>query len=137
MVQQTVCGILRNGERFLIGKRKSDNPNFGGYWELPGGKVDPTDNSPYDALIREFKEELDIQIKPIHKIRPVEKNDIHMECWVVDFESGKAKLMEHDEVKFIKFSEIKQYLFTPLSQSLIHITRDSYQLFFKSPQGVK
>ena len=30
-----------------------------------------------------------------------------------------------------KFSEIKNYLFTPLSQSLIHITRDSYQLMFK------
>lgn len=130
---QAVCGILRRNDRFLIGKRKSDNPILGGYWELPGGKIEPSDTSDYNALIREFQEELNIQIKPIHKIRPVEKNGIHMNCWIVDYCSGKARLMEHDEVKFIKFSEIKQYLFTPLSQSLIHITRDSYQLLFKSP----
>ena len=134
---QAVCGILRRNDRFLIGKRKSDNEILGGYWELPGGKIEPSDTSDYTALIREFQEELNIQIKPIHKIKSIEKNGIHMNCWIVDYYSGKAQLMEHDEVKFIKFSEIKNYLFTPLSQSLIHITRDSYQLFFKSPQGVK
>jgi len=128
---QAVCGILRRNDRFLIGKRKSDNQILGGYWELPGGKIEPSDTSDYTALIREFQEELNIQIKPIHKIRPVEKNGIYMNCWIVDYYSGKAQLMEHDEVKFIKFSEIKNYLFTPLSQSLIHITRDSYQLMFK------
>ena len=131
---KAVCGVLRNGEKFLIGKRKSDNPTLGGYWELPGGKIDPTDDSDYDALVREFQEELEIKVNPIHKIRPIEKNGIHMDCWIVDFESGKAKLNDHEEVKFIKFSEIKGYLFTPLSESLIHITRDSYQLFFKTPK---
>jgi 8-oxo-dGTP diphosphatase len=128
---QAVCGILRRNDRFLIGKRKSDNEILGGYWELPGGKIEPSDTSDYTALIREFQEELNIQIKPIHKIKSIEKNGIHMNCWIVDYYSGKAQLMEHDEVKFIKFSEIKNYLFTPLSQSLIHITRDSYQLMFK------
>lgn len=101
---------------------------------IAGWKIDPTDDSDYDALVREFQEELEIKVNPIHKIRPIEKNGIHMDCWIVDFESGKAKLNDHEEVKFINFSEIKGYLFTPLSESLIHITRDSYQLFFKTPK---
>ena len=38
-MQKVVCGLLRNEDRVLIGKRLDDNPNFGGYWEFPGGKV--------------------------------------------------------------------------------------------------
>lgn len=31
-------------------------------WELPGGRLDPTDASPVDALIREMQEELGVDV---------------------------------------------------------------------------
>jgi 8-oxo-dGTP pyrophosphatase MutT (NUDIX family) len=38
-------------------------PAYKDYWELPGGAVD-TDESPYDAAVRELKEELGLLVTP-------------------------------------------------------------------------
>ena len=54
-------GILmkENGD-VLLGQRPSGKP-YAGYWEFPGGKVEPGE-SISDALRREFVEELGIRI---------------------------------------------------------------------------
>jgi 8-oxo-dGTP diphosphatase len=38
-------------------------PTYKDHWELPGGAVDG-DESPYDAAVRELKEELDLVVSP-------------------------------------------------------------------------
>lgn len=38
-------------------------PTYKDYWELPGGAVD-ADESPYDAAVRELKEELGLSVTP-------------------------------------------------------------------------
>ena len=38
-------------------------PTYKDYWEIPGGCVD-SDESPYDAAVRELKEELGISVVP-------------------------------------------------------------------------
>ncbi len=54
-------GILMqpNGD-VLLGQRPAGKP-YAGYWEFPGGKVEPGE-SIVDALKREFVEELGVQI---------------------------------------------------------------------------
>ncbi|MGZ3184457.1 MAG: NUDIX domain-containing protein [Telluria sp.] len=54
-------GILMkpNGD-VLLGQRPAGKP-YAGYWEFPGGKVEP-DESILDALKREFVEELGVHI---------------------------------------------------------------------------
>ncbi len=54
-------GILMkpNGE-VLLAQRPSGKP-YAGYWEFPGGKVEP-EESVFDALRREFVEELGVEI---------------------------------------------------------------------------
>lgn len=53
-----VAGIVWNDDTFLAARRPEDAP-FGGYWEFPGGKIEP-DEKPEEALVREFQEEMDI-----------------------------------------------------------------------------
>ena len=48
-----------NGE-VLLGQRPEGKP-YAGYWEFPGGKVDPGETI-FEALKREFVEELGIHI---------------------------------------------------------------------------
>ena len=48
-----VCGTLLDSDKFLIGQRLEDNPSYGGFWELPGGKIDDGE-SPDDAIKREL-----------------------------------------------------------------------------------
>ena len=53
-----VAGIVWDGERYLAARRPANAP-FGGFWEFPGGKIEP-EETPEAALVREFQEELDI-----------------------------------------------------------------------------
>lgn len=56
-----VVGILMkpNGD-VLLGQRPAGKP-YAGYWEFPGGKVDPGETL-LEALKREFMEELGIEV---------------------------------------------------------------------------
>lgn len=55
---EVVAGILWRGRRFLAVKRPPGKPQAG-FWEFPGGKVEPGE-SREDALARELHEELGV-----------------------------------------------------------------------------
>jgi 8-oxo-dGTP diphosphatase len=62
-----VSGALVRHEcdpRWLIARRSAHEKAYPGCWEFPGGKVEPGE-SHREALIREWKEELDLDITPI------------------------------------------------------------------------
>ncbi|MEW6165616.1 MAG: Nudix family hydrolase [Pseudomonadota bacterium] len=52
--------ILRPDGGFLLGQRAADT-FYPGYWEFPGGKVEPGE-TPRQALVRELREELEIDV---------------------------------------------------------------------------
>ena len=57
-----VAGVVRRGERVLL-TRRPEASHLGGYWEFPGGKVEPGED-PRAALRRELREEcgLDVEV---------------------------------------------------------------------------
>jgi 8-oxo-dGTP diphosphatase len=55
------AAVIFDGDRVLITRRPADK-RHPGFWEFPGGKVDPGE-SPEEALHRELKEELDVEIE--------------------------------------------------------------------------
>lgn len=60
-------GLIQHGEdaggsaRYVVTRRPTDADHLAGQWELPGGKVDPGE-SPSEALVRELREELGVEI---------------------------------------------------------------------------
>ena len=61
-----VHGLMKTDEKFLLIKRteiEKGKPNvYPGYWDIPGGMVEEGE-LPVDALIRESKEEVNLDIK--------------------------------------------------------------------------
>lgn len=56
--------ITRPDGRFLLGQR-APGTFYAGYWEFPGGKVEPGESAA-DALARELNEELGIRVYGLH-----------------------------------------------------------------------
>jgi mutator protein MutT len=127
---KVVCGILIWNDKVLIGKRFDDNEHQPGKWEFPGGKVEEgeiIDN----ALIREFKEELDIDVYPFHRLRTLSEGNIEFTPMPVKLRGGKAKLLAHQEVKFVNKKEFFDMDLTPLTKKAGKILFDSYSVFLK------
>lgn len=59
---EVAVGILLRGDQFLLGTRPAGKP-YAGYWEFPGGKIEPGETVA-QALLREFDEELGVAIDP-------------------------------------------------------------------------
>lgn len=58
-------GILINPTGEVLMAQRPDGKPYAGYWEFPGGKVE-TGEEILAALVREFREELGIEINPTH-----------------------------------------------------------------------
>jgi 8-oxo-dGTP diphosphatase len=61
VVEVVAAVILRADGRFLLAQRPPGKV-YAGYWEFPGGKVEPGERAP-DALARELHEELGIEVE--------------------------------------------------------------------------
>ncbi|MDG3004413.1 (deoxy)nucleoside triphosphate pyrophosphohydrolase [Paludisphaera mucosa] len=53
-------GVIRRGDRFLI-RRRPPGTVYAGYWEFPGGKVEPGE-TPEQATVRECLEETGLAV---------------------------------------------------------------------------
>ena len=127
---KVVCGILIWNDKVLIGKRKLTNEHQPGKWEFPGGKMEEGETID-ETIIREFKEELDIEIYPFHEFRTLNDENIEFTPMVVRLEGGKAKLLEHEEIKFVDKKEFFKMDLTKLSKEAGRILFDSYFIFLK------
>jgi 8-oxo-dGTP diphosphatase len=59
IVEAAAAVLLRPDGRFLLGRRPEGKP-YAGYWEFPGGKIEPGETAA-QALARELSEELGIE----------------------------------------------------------------------------
>ncbi|MBU0665908.1 MAG: NUDIX domain-containing protein [Nanoarchaeota archaeon] len=124
-----VTGIVQKNDKFLICKRGPTEKVFPNKWCVPGGKVEMNDfvNSPKDTndhwfdvfekvLIREIKEETDLEIKNIGYvsnlafIRPNGFSTIIVSMFA-DHDSGVVKIDGEELVDYawVTLEEAKDY----------------------------
>jgi 8-oxo-dGTP diphosphatase len=63
-----VAAAVQRGGRVLVAAR-AHPPHLAGLWEFPGGSVEPGE-TPEQALARECREELDLAVVPVGRLRP-------------------------------------------------------------------
>jgi 8-oxo-dGTP diphosphatase len=72
-VVHVVCAVFVDPKGRCFSVKRSPESRLGGLWEFPGGKIEAGE-SPVDALLRELKEELDLdasQLAPFCSLTPV------------------------------------------------------------------
>jgi len=106
-----VCGIIEKEGKVLIARRKLGK-SFSGYWEFPGGKIEPGEN-PLFALQRELLEELDMVIaNPAYLGEQTYHYDsisVHLIGYRCNFISCSFRMTDHDAWVFVQPNELFKY----------------------------
>ena len=103
-----VCGVIVKDNKYLITQR-GDSKNLN-RWEFPGGKVEPFENI-FDAIKRELKEELSIEVTPIKKLLEYNYKKYNL-CFIeCALGSNKIILNEHLNFTWISKKEFEIYDF--------------------------
>lgn len=114
--QEVVAGALFVDGKLLLAER-AHPPELAGYWELPGGKVEPGEE-PRAALARELREELGIDVRVGQRIgadvplRPA----MVLRAYRVDLVSGTPQALEHGGVRWVDAAELAQVRLVPADQ---------------------
>lgn len=122
------AGIIWKNGKFLITQRKSDDPTIPGLWEFPGGKIEEGETAE-ECLAREIVEELDLEVAVNDQIL-VNKHEypsktIRLHFFNCEYVSGKLKLNDHDDAKWINGEEIKEYEFAPADIPILEQLKES------------
>jgi len=60
-ITQVAAAVIERPGEFLLARRPAGKP-YSGYWEFPGGKIEPGEDA-RAALVRELREELGIEVR--------------------------------------------------------------------------
>jgi 8-oxo-dGTP diphosphatase len=109
----------------LLGGRRTEPPELAGGWELPGGKVEPGEQ-PRDALQREIREELGVEIElgarvdgPLAGGWPLGDRYV-MQVWLARITAGEPRPLEdHDQLRVLTRAELNQVAWLPADLGII------------------
>ncbi len=108
---RVVAAIIRSidDERIRVFATQRGYGEYKDGWEFPGGRVEPGETSE-EALPREIREELDVEIKVGDLLVTVEHDyeDFHlsMDCFWCEIVSGEPALLEHEAARWLTLEEI-------------------------------
>ena len=132
LLKVVVGGLIYQNEKILICQRKEEG-DHSLKWEFPGGKLKKNENN-QDALKRELKEELNIEINEmiffdeyIYEYKELSKKLKLVFFSIFQFK-GEIQNKVHQQLKWIDISNLSDYDFLEGDFKIINklLNNDSY-----------
>ena len=118
---EVVAALIWDNDKFTICQRPA-NKARALLWEFVGGKVEPGETKE-QALIRECQEELDVTLSVgdvfmdvVHQYPDIV---VHLTLFNATIAEGIPQKLEHNDIKWIKVSEIDNYDFCPADKEIL------------------
>ena len=117
---EVVAAVIRDGDKVFSTQRGYGEFKDG--WEFPGGKIE-LNETPEEALVREIKEELNIDISVGEFIGTIEYDypnfHLTMHCYFCSIIEGHLKLLEHEAAKWVTVDTIDNVEWLPADLTII------------------
>ena len=123
-----VAALIWDGNRFLACQRPAHKAR-GLLWEFVGGKVEPGETK-QEALIRECREELDVQIRVgdlfMELIHEYPDLIVRLSLYNATIAGGILQKLEHNDLRWIRVDEIDQLEFCPADKDILNKLKELY-----------
>ena len=120
-VLEVVAGIVWRGGEYLAVRRPDGGP-MAGWWEFPGGKVEPGETRE-QALVREFREELDVTPLEFEYWRDLryeyDEFSVHLHFFHIRQYSGELKSVENQLMAWVDPAGPLQLDFLPADTAIV------------------
>ena len=111
--------IMKEGKVFATQRGYGE---FKDGWEFPGGKVEAGE-SPEEALRREIREELEVEINVGDLIDTIEYDypafHLSMKCYACTIAGGSPHLLEHEASRWLSADQLDSVSWLPADITLI------------------
>lgn len=111
---EVVAAMILHEGRILATQRGYGDFKDG--WEFPGGKMEPGETAE-EAIAREIREELAVEIAPERLVTTVEadypKFRLIMHCFLCSVVSGDIRLLEHEAARWVTRAELDSVAWLP------------------------
>ena len=113
--------------------RRRPEKAYGGFWELPGGKVEPGE-SHEQALARELAEELKIDVKVGDYIATgVDEREglkIVLHGYLIEMQTVPVESSDHDRLGWKSVEELKELNIPPADHPILRIVFETAKACF-------
>lgn len=115
-----VAAVIKEGDKIFAAQRGYGE--FEGWWEFPGGKIEPGEG-PEEALRREIREELDVDVEVGRHLATVDYDypefHLHMRCYLCRIAGGELLLKEAEDARWLAPGELRGVKWLPADAAVI------------------
>lgn len=117
---EVVAAVIKKGDKIFITRRSYGE--FQDMWEFPGGKIEVGETKE-EALIREIKEELELDINNLEYLTTVEYDytsfHLTMHCFTCEICGGSLNLNAHNDAKWVSLDELESQDWVPADVEVV------------------
>lgn len=117
-----VVGVIANAQNEILVTQRPPQKPWCGYWEFPGGKKEPKEST-YQALVRELKEELAIDVISAEQWTELEytypEKTVLLDLWIVKEFNGILTGLEGQAFRWVSLNKLKEVDFLPANKVVL------------------
>ena len=122
-----VCLVLYASDGAVLATQRPEGKSLGGFWEFPGGKIEPGEPAE-DALRREIREELDLELGELRPLAPTEHQydfgTIRLIPFLAACQGSSFSLIEHADARWLRPDELASVPWAPADIPIIEQLRE-------------